>query len=159
MGTKRGRVRIGTACGTPPLLLLLLLLLLLATTCREAAGPHPPPAPARYVRFVEGLVAPSGLVRSRPGEDFSTGWKNALAVMVFLHEGNVPAARAVLDVFERYRAAQGAAFRGLPQPWSPDAGVPLPQAATPDADYYWVGDGAGVLLAVRYYGASTGDAP
>jgi len=141
----RERLRIGVACGT----------LVFAMTCHAATEPRP--ASARYVRFIESLAGPSGLVRSRPGEDFSTGWKNALAAMVLLHEGNLRAARGVLDVFKSYQQAQGAAFRGLPQDWSAESGSPAPQGGRPDAAYYWVGDGAGVLRATQYYGALTGD--
>src|SRR3990172_12291022 len=74
-------LRIGIVCGT----------LLLATRCRAVTEPQP--SPRRYVRFIESLVAPRGLVQSRPRDNFTTAWKNALAAMVFLHEGNVLAAR------------------------------------------------------------------
>jgi hypothetical protein len=117
----------------------------------------PEPSPTRYVRFIESLVAPSGLVQGRPNDNFTTAWKNALAAMVFLHEGNVSAARGVLDVFSGYQQAEGAAFRGVPQGWDAESAVPVAQGDQPDVDYYWVGDGGGLLRAVQYYGMSTGD--
>ncbi len=138
-------LRIGVACGT----------LLLATTCRAVTEPQP--APRRYVRFIESLVAPSGLVRGRPNDNFTTAWKNALATMVFLHEGNALAAHGVLDVFSGFQQAQGAAFRGVPQGWDAESARPVAQGDQPDANYYWVGDGGALLRAVQYYGVSTGD--
>jgi hypothetical protein len=129
--------------------------LLLATTCLPVTEPRS--SPQRYVRFIESLVAPSGLVQGRPNDNFTTAWKNALVAMVFLHEGNVPAARGILDVFSRFQRVQGAAFRGIPQGWDAGSGVPVAQGIQPDADYYWVGDGGGLLRAVQYYGVSTGD--
>jgi len=36
--------------------------------------------------------------------------------------------------------------------------MPVGQGTQSDADYYWVGDGGGLLRAVRYYGLATGDA-
>jgi hypothetical protein len=138
-------LRIGIVCGT----------LLLATRCRAVTEPQP--SLRRYVRFVESLVAPSGLVQSRPKDNFTTAWKNALAAMVFLHEGNVLAARGILDVFSDFQQAQGAAFRGVPQGWDAESAVPVAQGDQPDVNYYWVGDGGGLLRAVQYYGVSTGD--
>jgi hypothetical protein len=127
----------------------------LATACRAVTEPQP--SPRRYVRFIESLVARSGLVQSRPNDNFTTAWKNALAAMVFLHEDNVLAARGILDVFSGFAQAQGAAFHGVPQGWDAEAAVPVAQGDQPDANYYWVGDGGGLLRAVQYYGVSTGD--
>jgi hypothetical protein len=133
------------ACGT----------LLLASTCSDVTDPEP--SPSRYVRFIESLIAPTGLVQGRPNDDFTTAWKNALAAMVFLHEGNDAAARGILDVFQGYYQSQGAGFRGVPQGWDAAFAVPVTQGAQPDENYYWVGDGGGLLRAVQYYGMSTGD--
>lgn len=139
------RLRIAAMCG----------MLLVATTCRGVTEPQP--LPARYVRFIESLVAPTGLVQGRPYDNFTTAWKNALAAMVFLHEGNVSAARGILDVFSGYQQDLGAAFRGVPQGWDAGAAVPVAQGDQPEENYYWVGDGGGLLRAVQYYGLSTGD--
>jgi hypothetical protein len=137
--------RLGMVCGA----------LALATACRPITEPEP--SPERYVRFIESLVVPSGLVQSRPNDNFTTAWKNALAAMVFLHEGNVPAARGILDVFSGFARAQDTAFRGVPQGWDAERARPVAQGDQPDADYYWVGDGGGLLRAVQYYRISTGD--
>ncbi|UCG87642.1 MAG: hypothetical protein JSW71_03580, partial [Gemmatimonadota bacterium] len=115
---------IGIACGT----------LLLASTCRAVTDPQP--SPGRYVRFIEGLVVPSGLVQGRPNDNFTTAWKNALAAMVFLHEGNVSAARGILDVFRDYQQSEGAGFRGVPQGWDAGFAVPVAQGDQPDENYY-----------------------
>lgn len=140
-----GRLRIAATCGLLPL----------ATACREVTEPSR--SPDRYVRFIQSLVAPTGLVQGRPHDDFTTAWKNALAVMVFLHEGNVPAAGGILDVFSGFQQAQGAAFRGVPQGWDARSGLPVAQGDQPEENYYWVGDGGGLLRAVQYYRLSTGD--
>lgn len=137
-------VRVGGVCG----------LLLLTTSCRTPTEPQPQRG---YVRFIESLIAPSGLVQGRPKDNFTTTWKNALATMVFLHEGNVPAARGILDVFSGFQQTQGEAFRGVPQGWDAGSALPVAQGNQPDEDYYWVGDGGGLLRAVQNYGLSTGD--
>jgi hypothetical protein len=96
------------------------------------------------------------LVQGRPSDNFTTAWKNALAAMVFLHEGNALAACGILDVFSDFQRAQGAAFRGVPQGWDAESAVPVAQGAQPDVNYYWVGDGGGLLRAVQYYGGPLG---
>jgi hypothetical protein len=138
---------VAIACGTA----------LLASGCRDVTDPQP--SPTRYVRFIESLVVPSGLVQGRLNDNFTTAWKNALATMVFLHEGNDSAARGILDVFRNYQQSQGTAFRGVPQGWDAELAVPVEQGGEPDENYYWVGDGGGLLRAVQYYGVSTGDRP
>lgn len=138
-------LRIASLCAAIPLV----------ATCDTVTEPQP--TASRYVRFIEGLIAPSGLVQSRPSDNFTTAWKNALAAMVFLHEGNVSAARGILDVFRGFQQAQGAAFQGVPQGWDAASAVPVEQGDQPVADYYWVGDGGGLLRAVQHYSASTGD--
>lgn len=138
-------LRVAILCGTVPLV----------TTCDAVTEPEP--TTSRYVRFIESLIAPSGLVQSRPSDSFTTVWKNALAAMVFLHEDNVSAARGVLDVFRNFQQAQGTAFQGVPQDWDAGSALPAAQGDRPDASYYWVGDGGGLLRAVQYYGVSTGD--
>jgi len=133
----------------------LVSLVLLAPACRSTTGPQT--SPERYVRFLESLLVPSGLVQGRPGDNFTTAWKNALSTMVLVHEGNTAAARGVLDVFQSYQQAQGAGFKGVPQGWDAAAAVPVAQGTQSDDNYYWVGDGAGLLRAVQYYGNATGD--
>src|SRR6266487_4040377 len=65
--------------------------------------PSPPSQQERYVRFVTSLRGAHGLVFSRPGDSYSSGWKNALVAMILLHEGSVVAAREILDVFRDYQ--------------------------------------------------------
>ena len=126
-----------------------------ATACHTTTGPQI--SPERYVGFLESLLAPSGLVQGRPNDNFTTAWKNALTAMVLLHESKAAAARGILDVFQNYQQAQGGAFKGVPQGWDAAAAVPVAQGTQSDDNYYWVGDGAGLLLAVQYYGVVTGD--
>lgn len=130
-------------------------MVVIATACGGVTEPQP--SPQRYVRFIESLRAPSGLVQGRPNDNFTTAWKNALAAMVLLHEGNVTGARGILDVFLGYQQGQGTAFRGVPQGWDAVAALPVAQGTQPDENYYWVGDGGGLLRAVQYYGVAVGD--
>lgn len=130
-------------------------ILILATACRSTTGPQI--SAQGYVHFLESLLVSSGLVQGRPNDNFTTAWKNALATMVLLHEGNTAAARRILDVFQSHQQAQGVGFKGVPQGWDAAAAVPVAQGTQSDENYYWVGDGAGLLRAVQYYGNATGD--
>lgn len=95
--------------------------------------------------FVESLVFPAtGLVASRNGECFTTVYKNALAAMAFMHEGNHAAATRILDHFATYLDSLGTPFKGFPQDWNPCSGLP---ANTNN----WEGDNAFLLLALNYY--------
>ena len=111
---------VGIACGA----------LLLVSACRDVTDPQPSPT-ISYVRFIESLVVPSGLVQGRPNDDFTTAWKNALAAMVFLHEGNDSAARGIFDVFQDYQQSEGAGFQGVPQGWDAAFAVPVSQGDQP----------------------------
>lgn len=125
---------------------LLLICGCAGTNPSPARGPHELPA----VAFIRSLVNPTtGLVSSRQGECFSTIYKNALAAMVFLHEGDRAAAEGILDVFNAYMYTMG-----------PIGGVPFPKdwdacTGTPTNTNYWEGDNAFLLLALNYYDRST----
>jgi hypothetical protein len=109
-----------------------------------------PPAPASpfeepAMAFVEGLIVPgTGLVASRPGECFTTVYKNSLAAMAFLHQGNHSAATRIFDHFDAYLENQTPPFKGFTQSWDPCTGLPLDEN-------YWEGDNAFLLLALNYY--------
>lgn len=109
-----------------------------------------PPAPASpfeqpAIGFVESLIVPAtGLVASRPDECFTTVYKNSLAVMAFLHEGNHAAATRILDHYAAFLDSLGTPFNGFPQSWDPCTGLPI------DA-IYWESDNAFLLLALNYY--------
>lgn len=99
--------------------------------------------------FVESLVVPeTGLVASRSGECFTTVYKNALAAMAFLHQGNHGAAQAIFDRFETYRLGLPGSFKGFPKDWNPCTGLPT-------NDNRWEGDNAFLLLALNYYLVAT----
>jgi hypothetical protein len=96
-----------------------------------------------FCRFVESLVSPSGLVASRPGESYTSVFKNALAAMVFIHQGRMDWAGRIFEVFQTYAHAT-TPFTGLPQAWNPYTGVPFVSGSN-------VGDDAFLLLALNYY--------
>ncbi|MBL7850117.1 MAG: hypothetical protein JNN04_04390 [Cyclobacteriaceae bacterium] len=124
----------------------ILLSSIILASCLEdypAAPSSPFEKPA--LAFVESLIVPAtGLVASRPGECFTTVYKNALAAMSFLHEGNHAAATRILDHFAAFLDNQTTAFWGFPQDWDPCTGLPL-------NDNRWEGDNAFLLLALNYY--------
>ncbi len=110
-----------------------------------------PPAPSSPFEesayaFIKSLVNPtSGLVASRSGECFTTVYKNALAAMVFLHEGDHASAEKIFDVFNGYyRMTTPNSFAGFPKDWNPCTGQP-------DGSNFWEGDNAFLLLALNYY--------
>ena len=96
-------------------------LTVLMSSCLEddpAAPVSPYEQPA--MRFVESLVVPAtGLVASRHGECFTTLYKNSLAAMAFLHQGNHAAAIRIFDHFTTYLSNQSGPFHGFPQSWDP----------------------------------------
>jgi hypothetical protein len=90
-------------------------------------------------------------VASREGECFTTVYKNALAAMVFIHEGTLSSAEGIFDFFDGVLTSSGASFSGFTQSWNPCSGMPTDQN-------YWEGDNAFLLLALNYYALHTGDA-
>ncbi|MDZ7310598.1 MAG: hypothetical protein ONB45_04835 [candidate division KSB1 bacterium] len=101
--------------------------------------------------FVESLIHPAtGLAASREGECATTVYTNALAAMVFLHEGNRPAAEKIFEIFKKYYYTQQRNFHGLPQVWDPCSGLP------DTFSVHWEGETAFLLLALNYYRQVTG---
>jgi hypothetical protein len=132
----------------------LALIILIAITTGGCLDDYPPapasPFEGSAMAFVESLVVPAtGLVASRPGECFTTVYKNSLAAMAFLHQGNHAAATRIFDHFDTYLANQSSPFRGFPQDWDPCTGQPL-------NDNRWEGDNAFLLMALNYYSLTTG---
>jgi hypothetical protein len=129
---------------------LIASILLVSFACQEEApkstlAPHELEAQ----KFIESLIHPTtGLVASRPGECFTTVYKNALAAMVFIHQGNLPAAHRIFDAFDHYRLSLADPFNGFPQSWDPCTGQPA------DANY-WEGDNAFLLLALNYHASKS----
>lgn len=100
--------------------------------------------------MVENLSNPaSGLIASRPGECFTTVYKNALAAMVFLHQGNHKSADAIFDRFDNFRLSLSEPFRGFPKDWDACLG-------TPTNTNYWEGDNAFLLMALNYQYITSG---
>ncbi len=72
------------------------------TTCSDQdVKPSPFVSPA--ILYIERLINPgTGMVASRKNECFTTVYKNSLASMVFLHEGNIEKAEQIFDVYKNY---------------------------------------------------------
>lgn len=101
--------------------------------------------------FIERLLNPTtGLAVSNEREDGTTVYKNALAIMVLLHEENLTASERILDVFKKYYEANRDNFQGFPQTWNSRTGLPDTKSI------HWEGDTAFLLLAVNYYYQTTG---
>lgn len=129
----------------------MMILLLCLSGCLDDYPPAPSsPYEESAVGFVKGLINPgSGLVASRMDECFTTIYKNSLAAMVFLHEGNHKSAEAVFDVFNGYYMMNTpSSFTGFPKDWNPCTGQP-------EGTNFWEGDNAFLLLALNYYRITT----
>ena len=97
--------------------------------------------------FLQGLIHPiTGLVRSREGECFTTVYKNSLATMAFIHQGDMDAAERIFDFFQDQLTTP---FLGFRQAWDACNGQPN------DSSDYWEGDNAFLLLALDYYAQVT----
>ena len=119
---------------------------------KSSAIPNPKSAmvKASYF-FIESLLHPAtGLAASREGECYTTVYKNALAAMALLHEGNRVAAERIFDIFRKYYQIQRDNFQGLPRVW--DVCAALPDAKS----IHWEGESAFLLLALNYYRQVTG---
>ncbi|RMF60995.1 MAG: hypothetical protein D6743_14175, partial [Calditrichaeota bacterium] len=98
------------------------------------------------VLFVESLLDPvTGLVAVCEGEDGTSVYHNALAVLAFAHEGRRAAAEGVLDCFDRNLRASRDQFQGFPHLWNVRTGLPNGGSVP------WEGDAAHLLLALDYY--------
>jgi len=131
--------------------LRLLILLFALASCLDKY-PHAPISPFedRAVLFIRNLVNPaSGLVASRTNECFTTVYKNSLAAMVFIHQGDHAAAEAIFDRFNSYLlpfllGESPLPFQGFPKDWDACTGLPT-------NTNYWEGDNAFLLLALNYH--------
>ena len=101
--------------------------------------------------FIKSLVNPnSGLVTSTEAEVRTTLYKNALAAMAFIHEGDLLAAEIIFDSVNKYYQANQKDFHGFPQTWNAVTGLP------DTGSIHWEGDSAVLLLALNYYQQTTG---
>jgi hypothetical protein len=101
--------------------------------------------------FIESLLHPvTGLATSREGECYTTVYKNALATMALIHEGNHVAAERIFDIFRKYYHIQRDNFHGFPRVWDPCTGLPATTST------HWEGEAAFLLLALNYYRQATG---
>ena len=135
--------------------LLTIILLTLLGGCLDKY-PHAPISPYedRAFLYIRNLVNPAtGLVSSRTNECFTTVYKNALAAMVFIHQGDQAAAEAIFDRFNAHamvfiEGGNPLPFPGFSKDWDSCTGEPT-------GNNYWEGDNAFLLLALNYYSAST----
>lgn len=101
----------------------------------------------KVVAFLKSSINPNtGMVESLEGgsNDFTTIYKNALAAMVFIHEGDMNSATGIFDFFKSVYDADPNNFQGFIKDW--DAGTGQPVSAN-----YWSGDNAFLLMALNYY--------
>jgi uncharacterized repeat protein (TIGR01451 family) len=121
--------------------------------CRIDPGTEPFPD-AGYC-FVQGLIDPTtGLVASREGECFTTIYKNSLAAMAFIHEGDIADAEKIFDFFQG-QITTTTPISGFRKAWDPCTGLPLPDNPPTNPNPYWEGDTAFLLLALNYYAQVT----
>jgi len=101
--------------------------------------------------FIASLLHPAtGLAASREGECYTTVYKNALAAMALLHEGNRLAAERIFEPFRKYYQTNRDNFHGLPRVWDACTGLPDTTSIA------WEGENAFLLLALNYYRQVTG---
>lgn len=99
--------------------------------------------------FVRSLINENtGLVDgSDYDKNFTTIYKNSLAAMVFIHEGDLNLAEGIFDFFNsKYSSGS---FAGFNKNWDPETG-------NEGQEDHWVGDNAFLLLALNYYRETTG---
>ena len=99
--------------------------------------------------YVKGLINKNtGLVRSADyDQNFTTVYKNALAAMVFIHQGDLNLAEGIFDFFKSKYDSNS--FKGFNKTWNPETGDEI-------GEDYWEGDNAFLLLALNYYDQVTG---
>ncbi|MFN8493183.1 MAG: hypothetical protein U0350_36605 [Caldilineaceae bacterium] len=98
--------------------------------------------------FIKGLIRPeTGLVTSLEDEHFTTVYKNALAAMAFMHQGDLSDAKRIFDFFAS-RVSEP--FGGFYQSWDPYSGQPDTNSER------WAGDNAFLLLALNQYAGLVG---
>jgi hypothetical protein len=130
---------------------MIILLFGFSISCSDKSQPVVAPYVLPAVTYVTHLVHPeTGLVSSREGECYTTVYKNALAAMVFIHEGNRKATEGIFNVYHNYFLTHANNFTGLPKDWNACTGAP-------DGLNFWEGDSAFLLMALNYYRKSTGD--
>ena len=116
-------------------------------------GHQDPESPPEY-EFIKSLVNDSsGMVDSSKANHNTTVYKNALAAMAFIHQGDYDLAEGVFGFFQDRYLMDPPAFAGFHQWWDSETG--LPDAGSDR----WEGDNAFLLLALNYYSDSTGNGP
>ena len=114
---------------------------------------------AAILSFLTGLqdAGHADLVPIREGDDLTTTYSNAMAVIALLAHGEYDRARRILDVFAQQTdvcpgtcTCQG----GFQQFRQLSTGGPVVDAGAND---FWIGDNAWLLIAARRYQEATGD--
>lgn len=97
------------------------------------------------VSFITSLKDPgTGLVRSTEDDTYTTIYKNALAAMVFIHQGDMNSARGIFNFYKSVYDSTSQNFPGFTKEWDTDTGQPR-------ATNYWEGDNSFLLAALTYY--------
>jgi hypothetical protein len=101
--------------------------------------------------FLQGLITPTtNLVRSREGECFTTVYKNSLAAMAFIHQGDITQAEGIFSFFQTQITAT-TPISGFHKDWDACEGLAPSDNPPTYTNPYWVGDNAFLLLALNYY--------
>lgn len=105
--------------------------------------------------FIKGLISQDkGLVRSADYDgNFTTIYKNALAALAFIHEGDLGLAEGIFNFFNsKYieNSYNKDTFPGFNKSWDTKTGNER------EPIDHWVGDNAFLLLALNYYKQVTG---
>jgi hypothetical protein len=128
-----------------------------ANGCR--VDPDTVPFPDAGDCFVQGLITPTagitGLVTSLENECFTTVYKNSLAAMAFIHQGEVTRTERIFNFFQSQLTAT-TPISGFRQAWDPCTSLPLPDNPPTSPNPYWEGDNAFLLLALNHYAQETG---
>ena len=146
MNTERfGRLLVSLLAGFMLIPTLLLLLSLQSSGTQARAALVTEPFPDAGYCFLQGLItSTTGLVRSREGECYTTVYKNSLAAMAFIRQGDITEAEGIFSFFQS-QITTTTPISGFHQTWDACTGQP------DNNSDYWEGDNAFLLLALNYY--------
>jgi cellulose synthase operon protein B len=151
MDTKRFRLLVSLLAGFMLISLLLHLLSSQPSSAQVGKVSVEVPFPDAGYCFLRGLITPTtSLVRSREGECFTTIYKNSLAAMAFIHQGDITQAEGIFSFFQNQITAT-TPISGFHKDWDACEGSAPADNPPTYTNPYWVGDNAFLLLALNYY--------
>jgi len=151
MDTKRFCLLVSLLAGFMLISLLLHLLSSQPSSAQVGKVSVEVPFPDAGYCFLRGLITPTtSLVRSREGECFTTIYKNSLAAMAFIHQGDITQAEGIFSFFQNQITAT-TPISGFHKDWDACEGSAPADNPPTYTNPYWVGDNAFLLLALNYY--------